>query len=245
LNFQIFCKPKINIMKRFISICIVLSLLTSFAQAQLPTLSKKEIKQGWVLLFDGKTSAGWKHYRGKPFPEKGWVIENGVLTIDTSEGRPGDIITEEEFSDFEFSCDFRVTKGANSGIKYFILPGSNLGCEYQIFDDESHPKAKDPSFGTQLQGALYDVIPPKGAKNKPVGEWNNARIIAKGNHVEQWLNGKKVVEFERGSDAFKAMVAKSKFKNDEKWATPVQSPILLQEHGDAVSFRNIKIRRLK
>ena len=231
-------------MKKFLVLFLALVLPVNLTQAQLPTLTKKEIKQGWVLLFDGKTSTGWKSYRtGRPFPEKGWDIENGVLTIDP-EGKPGDIITTEEFSDFELSLEFRVTKGANSGIKYFILPGSNLGCEYQIYDDESIPVERRAN-GTQLQGALYDVIPPKNVKNKPVGEWNHARIIAKGKHVEHWLNGKKVVEFERGSDAFKAMVAKSKFKDNEKWSTPVQSPILLQEHGNVASFRNIKIRKLK
>ena len=232
-------------MKKFIVLSLVFSMLGSFVHAQLPTLTKKEQKQGWILLFDGKTSAGWKSYRtDRPFPEKGWVIENGVLTIDPA-GKGGDVITEEEFSDFELSLEFRVSKGANSGIKYFILPGTNLGCEFQILDDENHPDAKLGAPGTRLQGGLYDVIPPKGKKDKPVGEWNHARIIAKGNHVEHWLNGKKIVEFERGSDAFKAMVAKSKFKDNEKWSTPAQTPVLLQDHGDVVSFRNIKIRKLK
>ena len=233
-------------MKSFISTSLAICLLTGFAHAQLPTLTKKEQRQGWVLLFDGKTSTGWKSYRtGRPFPEKGWVIENGVLTIDPA-GKGGDVITEEMFSDFELSLEFRVTKGANSGIKYFILPGTNLGCEYQIYDDESIPIERRVNK-TQLQGALYDVIPAKDVKYKPVGEWNHARIVAKGSHVEHWLNGNKVVEYERGSDAFKAMVAKSKFKDNEKWSTPVQSPILLQDHdgGVATSFRNIKIKNLK
>ena len=230
-------------MKRFISTILAICLLTVFANAQIPKLSKKEKKQGWTLLFDGKTSAGWKKPSGRPFPEKGWVIENGVLSVDPA-GKGGDIITEEQFSDFELSIEFRVSKGANSGIKYFILPGGNYGCEFQILDDDNHPDAKLGNPGTRLQGGLYDVIPPKDKKDKPIGEWNHARIISKGNHVEHWLNGKKIVEFERGSDAFKAMVAKSKFKDNEKWSTPVQTPILLQDHGDVVSFRNIKIRKL-
>jgi len=230
-------------MKRFLALSLIIGLFANFAFAQLPALTKKEIKQGWVLLFDGKTSAGWKNYRGNPFPEKGWIIENGVLTTEPA-GKGGDIITEEQFSNFELSLEFRVTKGANSGIKYFILPGSNLGCEYQILDDETHPDAKLGKPGTRLQGGLYDVIPPKDKKDKPIGEWNQARIISKGNHVEHWLNGKKIVEFERGSDAFKALVAESKFKDNEKWSTPAQTPILLQDHGDVVSFRNIKIRKL-
>ena len=230
-------------MKNFVTTCIVIALFTNCAHAQLPTLSNKEKKEGWILLFDGKTSAGWKSYRNSPFPEKGWVIENGVLTIDSA-GKGGDIITEEQFSNFELSIEFRVTKGANSGIKYFILPRTNLGCEFQILDDENHPDAKLGKPGTRLQGSLYDVIVPKGKKDKPIGKWNHARIIANGNHVEHWLNGTKVVEYERGSDAFKAMVAESKFKGDNRWSTPTQSPILLQDHGDAVSFRNIKIKKL-
>ena len=231
-------------MKRLFIISISAMLCICVAHAQLPKLSGKEIKQGWKLLFDGKTSTGWKSYRAdRPFPEKGWVIENGVLTIDPA-GRGGDIVTVEEFSDFELSVDFKIAQGANGGIKYFILPGTNLGCEYQILDDENHPDAKLGKPGTRLQGGLYDVFPPKAKKDKPVGQWNTARIISKGNHVEHWLNGKKIVEFERGSAAFKAAKAESKFSNEEKWATPVQSPILLQDHGDVVSFRNIKIRKL-
>jgi hypothetical protein len=231
-------------MKKFTTLSIAICLFAGFAQAQLPTLTKKEIKQGWVLLFDGKTSAGWKNYKGNPFPEKGWVIENGVLSVDPA-GKGGDIITEEQFSDFELSLEFRISKGANSGIKYFILPGSNLGMEYQILDDDVHPDAKLGKDGNRLQGGLYDVIPPKGKKDKPVGEWNHARIISKGNHVEHWLNGKKVVEFERGSAAFLAYKAQSKFKDNATWGTPKQAPILLQDHGDVVSFRNIKIRKLR
>jgi len=232
-------------MKKTFFTIVVAILCTGLAKAQLPQLSQNEINQGWKLLFDGKTSAGWKSYRAdRPFPEKGWVIEDGALTIDP-EGRGGDIITEESFSDFELSIDFKVAKGANSGIKYFILPGTNLGCEYQVLDDENHPDAKLGKPGTRLQGGLYDVIAPvKDKQDKPVGEWNNARIISKGSHVEHWLNGQKIVEYERGSTAFNAMKAESKFSDNEQWATPVQSPILLQDHGDVASFRNIKIRKL-
>ena len=232
-------------MKKIIITILTAILYTAMAQAQLPELTAQEKADGWKLLFDGKTSAGWKSYRAdRPFPEKGWVIENGVLSV-VSEGKGGDIITEEAFSDFELSIDFKLTKGANSGIKYFILPGTNLGCEYQILDDENHPDAKEGKNGNRLQGSLYDVIPPaKDKKDNPVGEWNNARIISKGKHVEHWLNGKKIVAFERGSASFNAFKAESKFADNDNWATPVKSPILLQDHNDAVSFRNIKIREL-
>jgi len=232
-------------MKNKVLLLAYLVLCAGFLHAQLPKLSKKEKKEGWVLLFDGVTSSGWKKFNGQSFPEKGWKIENGVLTTDPG-GKGGDIITDQEFSDFELSIDFKITKGANSGIKYFILPKSNLGCEFQILDDANHPDAKLGKNGNRLQGGLYDIIPPSlKKKDKPVGEWNNARIISKGQHVEHWLNGKKVLSYERGSLAFKTSIAESKFKGNSKFATPVQSPILLQDHGDVVSFRNIKIKILK
>ena len=232
-------------MKKIGIISLAAIFCLSMAQAQQPQLTREEVSQGWKLLFDGKTSTGWKSYRAdRPFPEKGWVISDGVLTIDP-EGKGGDIITLEEFSDFELSIEFKIAKGANGGIKYFILPGTNLGCEYQVLDDENHPDAKLGKPGTRLQGGLYDVIAPaKDKQDKPVGEWNHARIISKGNHVEHWLNGKKIVEYERGSDAFLAAKAESKFNENAQWATPAQAPILLQDHGDVVSFRNIKIRKL-
>ena len=229
-----------------ISLLIAFCVMSSgFLHAQIPQLSKKEQKQGWILLFDGVTSKGWKKANGQPFPEKGWKIENGVLSVDPA-GKGGDIVTVGEFSNFELSIDFKITKGANSGIKYFILPNSSLGCEFQILDDATHPDAKEGINGNRLQGSLYDLIPPSPKKkDKPVGEWNNARIVSKGQKVEHWLNGKKIVSYERGSNAFKALVAGSKYKNDKAFATPVQASILLQDHGDIVSFKNIKIRILK
>ena len=232
-------------MKKTVLLIAYIFVCAGLLQAQLPKLSKKEIKEGWILLFDGTSSAGWKKADGKPFPAKGWVIENGVLST-VPEGKGGDIITDRAFSDFELSVDFKIVKGSNSGIKYFILPNSNLGCEYQILDDANHPDAKLGKNGNRLQGGLYDLIAPSSKKkDKPIGEWNTAKIISKGSHVEHWLNGMKVLSYERGSDAFKTLVAGSKFKNEKNFATPVQTPILLQDHGDVVSFRNIKIRILK
>lgn len=227
-------------MKKIILLGSFLVLSLSYVQAQIPQLSKKEIKQGWILLFDGASPSGWKKANGNPFPAQGWTIENGVLTV---HGKGGDIITDREFTDFELSIDFKITKGANSGIKYFILPKSSLGCEFQILDDANHPDAKLGKDGNRVQGSLYDLIPasPK-KKDKPIGEWNNARIISKGKQVEHWLNGKKILSYERGSNEFNALVAGSKYKNEKDFATPDQTPILLQDHGDEVSFRNIKIR---
>ncbi|MDR2847744.1 MAG: DUF1080 domain-containing protein [Bacteroidales bacterium] len=232
-------------MKKSVGISvIVMFLYAGSVFAQLPELSKKEKSNKWILLFDGKTAKGWKSVSGKPFPEEGWKIDNGVLSV-KSAGQGGDIITEEVFSDFELSVDFKITEGANSGIKYFILPGTNLGCEYQILDDERHEDAKKGINGNRTLGSLYDLIPASvNKKVNPVGEWNHARIVSKGKQVEHWLNGKKILSYERGSDAFNALVAGSKFKDQKDFATPVQSPILLQDHGDVVYFRNIKIRKL-
>ena len=227
--------------KIIITSLLIVLCVTSYCQ--LPQLSKKEKKNGWVLLFDGKTFNGWKSVNGKSLPEADWKIENGAIVVNPND-KMVDLITEEEFSDFELSLDFKIAEGANSGIKYFILPGTSLGCEFQILDDEKHPDAKMGKDGNRLQGGLYDLIRPiTTKKDKPVGEWNNMRIISKGSHVEHWLNGKKIVVYERGSDAFKALVAESKYKNDKMFATPTQAPILLQDHGDVVSFRNIKIKK--
>lgn len=216
-----------------------------FIKAQMPRLSSKEIKEGWELLFNGKNLDGWKKSNGEPVSDKGWKIEKGVLSVDPSAGRGGDIVTKGKFSDFEFSFEFKVSKGANSGVKYFLLDNTSLGCEFQILDDANHPDAKMGKNGNRLQGGLYDLIAPsKDKKDKPIDEWNKGRILSKKNHVEHWLNGEKVVEYERGDELFKQLVAESKYKKETGFGTIAQSPILLQDHGDIVYFRNIKIRKL-
>ncbi len=217
----------------------------NIVSAQLPGLTQEEIDKGWVLLFDGKSSQGWKGARGNPFPETGWKIENGILICDPSDGRGGDIITEGEYSCFEFSVEFKLTKGANSGIKYFIFENSTVGLEFQILDDDHHPDAKRGVDGNRTQGGVYDLIAPaKNKKNMPVGEWNHARIVSQGKYVEHWLNGQKVLSFERDSEDFQRRVANSKFEDRDGFAQIDKSPILLQDHNDIVYFRNIKIREL-
>jgi hypothetical protein len=217
---------------------------TNYMQAQLPSLSKKESRDGWTLLFDGKSFNGWQKANGTPFNGTGWKIENGVMST-TGEGHGGDIVTTKEFSDFDLSLDFKLEKGANSGIKYFLIKNTSLGCEFQVIDDANHADAKLGINGNRTLAALYDLIAPGAGKvAKPLGEWNNIHIKSKGKHVEHWLNGKKVLEFERGSDMFKNAVAGSKFKTEKGFAEAERSPILLQEHGDVIYFRNIKIRNL-
>ncbi|MEC5146031.1 DUF1080 domain-containing protein [Chitinophaga sp. 212800010-3] len=232
-------------MKKFMLLFTACAIGAMTVVAQQPTLTKKEKKEGWKLLFDGKTSGGWKSANGKPFPEKGWVIKDGILQTDPTAGHGGDIITDSQYTNFELNLEFRLTSGANSGIKYYLLPNTSLGLEYQLIDDVNHPDAKLGMAGNRTLAALYDLIAPAADKQaKPVGEWNTVRIISKGTHVEHWLNGRKVVEYERGSDAFKALVAASKYKNIKGFSEVTETPILLQEHGDAVAFRNIKIKAL-
>ncbi len=227
------------------SLLLVLSFIgINLAKAQLPFLSKKEIKEGWTLVFDGKTFKGWQKANGTPFTGKGWKIENGVFSVSLQDGEGGDIVTTKEYTDFDLSLDFKLEKGTNSGVKCFLIKNTSLGCEYQLIDDENHPDAKLGRDGNRSLGSLYDIMPPAADKKvNALGEWNNMHIISKGKHVEHWLNGKKILEYDRGGERFKSKVAESKFKTTAGFAEADQSPILLQEHGDVIHFRNIKIRQ--
>jgi hypothetical protein len=226
-------------------------------------LSDRERAEGWRLLWDGKTTAGWRGAKLDGFPSKGWEISDGVLTVLATGGAEsaagGDIVTKERFSEFELVLDFKITPGANSGIKYFCQPnldpitgtgakaatGSAIGLEFQILDDALHPDAKLGRDGNRTVGSLYDLLSPSSGKRpNPVGEWNTARIVSKGQHVEHWLNGLKVLEYERGSEAFRSLVAQSKYKSIPGFGEWRDGHILLQDHGDRVSFTNIKIRVL-
>jgi len=218
------------------------------------TLSATEKAAGWRLLWDGKTSDGWRRARSPEFPKSGWTIKDGELIVNETGGKEsaagGDIVTNEKFSDFELQVDFKITPGANSGIKIFVDTelnkgaGSSIGPEFQILDDEKHPDAKLGRNGNRTIGSLYDMIPaPANKKVNPVGEWNHALILSKGQHVEFRLNGEKTVEFERGSQAWRDTVAISKFKAwKPAFGELPEGRILLQDHGNKVFFRNIKIR---
>lgn len=216
-------------------------------------ITASEKKQGWKLLFDGKTSTGWRGANRDDFPAKGWKVENEALVINPKgfEKGGGDIITLEQFDNFELTLEAKLTEGANSGLKYFVSTnnpsgkGGYLGLEFQILDDAKHPDAKMGENGNRTIGSLYDLIPAdKNKKTVPIGEWNKVRVISKGNHVEHWLNGSKVLEFERGSPEFRALVAKSKYKANAGFGEAPKGPILLQDHNDEVHYRNIKIRKI-
>jgi hypothetical protein len=218
---------------------------TSYCQAQVQpnTLTPEEIDGGWTLLFDGISPRGWKRFNHPDFPKSGWIVEKGILTIQSGWGG-GDIVTVDQYSNYELQLEFRLTSRANSGIKYFVQPKSTLGLEYQILDDEHHPDAKKGVRGNRTVASLYDLIPAENKQVHPPGEWNQARIIVKGRRVEHWLNGIRVVVYDRGTQIFRALIAKSKYKDIPHFGLHQKGHILLQDHGDTVSFRNIKIRVL-
>lgn len=217
-------------------------------------LSEQEKMQGFRLLFNGNDLSGWRSAGREATPEKGWVVEQGNLVVADSSlhERPGDLVTKEKFSAFELVFDFALTPGANSGIKYFVeeTPGSRsgLGLEFQILDDDKHPDAKMGTLGNRTLASLYDLIPSIKVEprfRKKIGEWNQGRIVVyPNNHIEHWLNGFKVVEYDRGNIMYQLLVAHSKYAKLTNFGMLPAAPILLQDHGDLVKYRSIKIRTL-
>lgn len=218
------------------------------------TISDEERAMGWKLLWDGKTNEGWRGAKLTVFPKSGWVIESGIIKVMKSSGgestNGGDIVTIKKYKNFELSVDFKITAGANSGVKYFVDTelnkgeGSSIGCEYQILDDKLHPDAKLGVKGNRTLGSLYDLIP--APVNKPFrgGFFNTARIVVMGNKVEHYLNDVKIVEYERGTQMWEALVNYSKYGVWPNFGLAGEGHILLQDHGDEVSFKNIKIKEL-
>ncbi len=219
------------------------------------TISEREAREGWRLLWDGKTTEGWRGAKLDGFPEKGWSIENGILKVLKSDGgesaNGGDIVTTRPYKNFILKVSFKITQGANSGIKYFVDTdlnkgsGSAIGCEFQILDDRNHPDAGLGVGGNRTLGSLYDLIP--APKNKPYlyGAFNTAMVVVNGNRVEHWLNGTKIIEYERNNQMWDALVDYSKYKDWPDFGNAGEGLLLLQDHGDEVSFQNIKIKELK
>ena len=216
------------------------------------TLCKAEKEQGWTLLFDGKTNNGWKGVGTDSFPSEGWKIVDGtIMSVANTPEKPVngiDIVSDEKFSAFEFQFEFNFAEGANSGVKYFTGNGGpSIGLEYQVLDDKRHPDAKMGVVGNRTMGSLYDLIPADKQERftKPANEWNIGRIVVyPDNHIEHWLNGMKVVEYVRGNNIYKALVARSKYAEFTDFGMINEAPILLQYHHDQVKFRSLKIRKL-
>lgn len=227
---------------RLFSCAALACLATLSAPAADNTLTSAEKADGWKLLFDGKTLDGWREYGSHARPDKGWKVEDGLLKK-LSGVHGGDIITEQKYGDFELQWDWLISKAGNNGIKYLVTEERKgaPGHEYQLLDDVNHP---DGRIGPIRQTAsFYDVFPPAADKPlNPPGQWNHSRILVKGNHVEHWLNGKKVLEYTLGSPELKAAIAKSKFKNAAGFADKIDGYIMITDHHEECWFKNIKIR---
>lgn len=203
---------------------------------------------GFTPLFDGKTLNGWRGYKKADAADTRWKVENGILTIPEIDGKDTrgnrDIISTGTYDNFDLRWEWKAAPGANSGLKYFVLEdeSSAIGHEYQLIDDERHADAK---IGPHRQtAAFYDVLPATGRPIKPAGEWNTSQVIVKGMHVEHWLNGKRVLQYELDSPALRAAIAKSKFKDIARFGKPQKGHLLIQDHGNQVWYRNVRIKPL-
>lgn len=232
-----------------------LDLTTPVANYTINNLSPQEQAQGFSLLFNGKDLTGWRCVGSESTPGNGWeVVDGSIHVLDSSHStKETDIVTTNQFKAFELNFEFKLTPGANSGLKYFVTetPGgrAGLGLEYQVLDDEKHPDAKMGKEGNRTLASLYDLIPSIKVEprfQKKIGEWNQGKVIVyPNNHIEHWLNGFKVVEYDRGNNIYKVLVAYSKYAKNKNFGMGEKTPILLQEHGDNVYYRSIKIREIK
>ncbi|WP_266363194.1 3-keto-disaccharide hydrolase [Tellurirhabdus rosea] len=239
-------------MKRFVkfagSLALVALALTAFSP--LPSEAPlKPKKSKWVSLFDGKSLAGWHNYLGKGVSDK-WVVEDGALAYSGGNGG-GDIVTDKEYGDFELELEWKISEGGNSGIIYRVHEDPkfrstyNTGPEMQVLDNERHPDAKMGRNGNRTAGSLYDLIPTSDPTAvKPVGQWNKVKLVVHNGRAEHWMNGKKVVDYATSGPEWDKMVSESKFKGWEGFGKFSKGRIALQDHGDKVWYRNIRIREL-
>lgn len=224
------------------------------------TLTEEEKADGWQLLFDGKSmDAAWRSVKADTFPKHGWTIADGALTLLNKKGERhgGDIVTRKEYSAFELAFEFKITEGANGGVKYFVQESKKgnwaWGLEFQVLDDKKHPDANCYTTfpGSRTVASLYDIIPATNKRFNGPGRWNQGVIkVFPNNHIEHWLNGFKVVEYDRKTDAFREKLKGSKYmgkgyQENGPFCEEDQGRILIQDHGDVVSYRSIKIKELK
>jgi hypothetical protein len=230
-------------MRYFIVSLITVLLFTARASAQPAhnTLTDVEKKDGWRLLFDGRSTAGWRGYRKAGFPQQGWTVEEGCLKK-VGGVLGGDIITVEKFTDFEFQWEWRIGPKGNNGIKYLVTeerPGAP-GPEYQMIDDVLHATPEERKFST---ASFYYVLPPADDKPlNPPGQWNHSKLRIQGNKVQHWLNGRNVLEYELESEPVRAAIAQSKFKDAPGFGTKITGHLMLTDHKDECWFRNLKLR---
>ena len=233
-----------------LTLVIFLAATFSTAVAQHNTLTEQEKEEGWQLLFDGESTSEWRGYNKETFPDQGWIVENGILSV-VEGGGGGDIITREVYEDFILKLEWRAAKGANGGIFYAGLEQQDepiywSAPEIQILDNANHPDANQGKNGNRKATSLYDLIPADPQNANPFGEWNRITIEVTGNgaHVEHWMNGQKVVEYERWTDEWYEMINNSKFALHPEFGAAHKGHIGLQDHGNRVDFRNIKIKVL-
>ena len=237
---------------KFLSLLASLLLLVSssscMGQAEPNSLTEKEKEEGWKLLFDGTSTDHWRGYNKKNFPDKGWKVEGQSLKV-LAKGSGGDIITEEKYGDFILKLEWKVAKGGNSGIFYRAMeqptqPIYWSAPEMQLLDNVNHPDAQKGSNGNHKAGSLYDLIPAQPQNANSYGEWNTARIVADGATIQHWQNGENVVEYELWTNDWYKMIRDSKFLKHPEFGDAREGYIGLQDHGNTVSFRNIKIKKL-
>ena len=234
---------------RFLNTRAVFAAGVMIAALTVPAMTQqKAAGDGWISLFDGKTLNGWRGYKTADASGTRWKVVDGMLCIPQDKGQDThgarDIISKDTFDQFELTWEWRVAEGGNSGLKYFVLEDRDaaIGHEYQEIDDSRHADAK---IGPHRQtAAFYDVLAATDRPTKPAGEFNESKVVVKGKTVEHWLNGKKVLTYELDSPALKQAIAKSKFKDIERFGKPQKGHILLQDHGNNVCYRNIKIKPL-
>ena len=205
--------------------------------------------EGWIWLFDGTNTTSWRGIQKEYMPKKGWKIHEGALVVNgpDSGGRGGDIITKRKYGNFDLRFEFKLSKGANGGLKYFVKKypsGKVLGCEYQLIDDDNNQDIIYDRDGKRKTGALYALFEASKKRLLPAGQWNQGRIVVRGKHVEHWLNGIKILEYDRGGTSFLQAKKESKFKDVADFGEIPEGYILLQDHGDQMAFRNIRIKVL-